>query len=109
MTKKEKLEIRAHLTGRIPLELQGEEIPTPTDREIKNFLVNTSSDDLLRIGQGPHGEYFRAMTKAAMARITAEEMKGKPPANGRSSGTFHFAPDEVSSGVASVDPDRSKK
>src|ERR1700722_15092906 len=83
MTKKEKLQVQAFLTGRIPLELQGETIPVPSDTAIKNWLCNASPDLVHLIGRGPNGDTFRKNANAALARITAKESERKPASNGR--------------------------
>jgi hypothetical protein len=111
MTPTRKREIQAFLTGITPAEFRGKAIEPPDDIEVKNWIISTPSELLHKISRGPGGDAFRIATNAALARIAAEEMKGRPPANGRSGGGsfLEFSAAEVSSGVASVDPERSKR
>lgn len=81
ITKKQKLQL-AYLTGRLPVELSGEEIPTPTDDEIKNLILLLPSDYLHKIHVGPSGDQFKRLCNEAMYRIAMRDIK--QPAYGRS-------------------------
>ena len=107
MTPTRKREIQSFLTGITPAEFRGKAIEPPDDIEVKNWIISTPSELLHKIGRGPGGEAFRTSTSAALARIAAEDMKGRPPANGRSSGVFlEFDQREVSLDTRPVNPDQ---
>jgi len=107
MTPTRKREIQAYLTGRIPLEFRGEKIEPPADLEIKSWIISAPPELLHNISRGPNGDAFRTATKAALTRIVAKEMEGKPVPNGRVASAFMgFDKKEVSVGVQPIDPDK---
>jgi len=55
----------------------------PSDQEIKDYLCVLSADELHALYRGPGGRRFHQMSKEALWRIAMEDLKDKPPANGR--------------------------
>ena len=106
ITKKYKL-VQAFLTGRVPLELKGEEIPEPTDDDIKNLILMLSADTLHKIHIGPNGEQFKRLCNEAMYRIAMRDIPQPKYGRSTSAGLLeNLEPHEV--GVRTADPTKGK-
>ena len=86
MTSKEKKLIDAYLIpGMWAADLEGEEIPVPSDIVLKNYII-LHCESVKRWFHGPHSARVHEILDGAMARISAKEMP--QPKYGSGGGTL---------------------